>query len=323
MLGGRGKSASLQWRRAITFANNEGWHDDISDGPVTAEVTLDGRELRGRPRLGGGRAAQLRAAAEIGAHDVGSDARRGDQGRHAAEPGAAVLRPRHPAALRAAVAACNGSMPALPPVSAGRAPSDFATPGMARETCRRNSADTAELRHVIANQFRDFDRDSWSPVPWPWLYGDAMNIPPAETPRQNAALTDTQLALLQQWSAGDFDADYVPAPHAAERISRTCRSPSSGDMLDRASLEFCLADAFHPGCEMTWPMRTAGHLHGAVPHCAMPHPAGSSPNMGRSSAPISSPSARWPAAHGQLPGGITRWMAVPWQTDTASCRSGY
>ena len=25
----------------------------------------------------------------------------------------------------------------------------------------------------------------------------------------------------------------------------------------------------------------------------------------------------------QVPGGITRWMAVPWQTDTASCRSGY
>ena len=27
--------------------------------------------------------------------------------------------------------------------------------------------------------------------------------------------------------------------------------------------------------------------------------------------------------YGQVPGGITRWMAVPWQTDTASCRSGY
>jgi hypothetical protein len=24
-----------------------------------------------------------------------------------------------------------------------------------------------------------------------------------------------------------------------------------------------------------------------------------------------------------VPGGITRWMAVPWQADTASCRSGY
>jgi L-lysine epsilon oxidase C-terminal domain len=27
--------------------------------------------------------------------------------------------------------------------------------------------------------------------------------------------------------------------------------------------------------------------------------------------------------YGQMPGGITRWMAVPWQADTASCRSGY
>jgi hypothetical protein len=27
--------------------------------------------------------------------------------------------------------------------------------------------------------------------------------------------------------------------------------------------------------------------------------------------------------YGQSPGSITRWMAIPWQTDTASCRSGY
>jgi hypothetical protein len=25
----------------------------------------------------------------------------------------------------------------------------------------------------------------------------------------------------------------------------------------------------------------------------------------------------------QVPGGLSRWMAVPWQADTASCRSGY
>jgi hypothetical protein len=30
-----------------------------------------------------------------------------------------------------------------------------------------------------------------------------------------------------------------------------------------------------------------------------------------------------PLLGGQVPGGITRWMAVPWQTDTASCRDGY
>jgi hypothetical protein len=27
--------------------------------------------------------------------------------------------------------------------------------------------------------------------------------------------------------------------------------------------------------------------------------------------------------YAQGPGGLSRWMAVPWQTDTASCRSGY
>jgi hypothetical protein len=177
------------------------------------------------------------------------------------------------------------------------------------------------MRHVIVNQFRVFDRDSWSPVPWPWLYGDAMNIPPAETPRQNAALTDTQLRMLQQWSSGDFDADYVPSPHPPRHIEDVPLAEQP-DMLDRASLEFCLADAFHPGCEMTWPMRTAG-LYMAPFRIAHAAPGWIEPEYGPVLGPdlISLPNG--PLLGGQLPGGITRWMAVPWQTDTASCRSGY
>ena len=37
--------------------------------------------------------------------------------------------------------------------------------------------------------------------------------------------------------------------------STSCRSHDRPAMLDRAALTFCLADAFHPGCELTWPMR--------------------------------------------------------------------
>ena len=92
-------------------------------------------------------------------------------------------------------------------------------------------------------------------------------------------------------------------------------------MLDRAALEFCLADAFHPGCEMTWPMRVASMYwrRSASPR----RRAGPSRDYGavltpdRSRCPLTARSA------GSVPGGITRWMAVPWQTDTASCRSGY
>jgi hypothetical protein len=35
------------------------------------------------------------------------------------------------------------------------------------------------------------------------------------------------------------------------------------------------------------------------------------------------PLADGPLLGGQVAGGVTRWMAIPWQTDTASCRDGY
>ena len=42
VLGGFGKSASIDPNKynLRTFANNDGWYDDTSDGPVTASVTL-------------------------------------------------------------------------------------------------------------------------------------------------------------------------------------------------------------------------------------------------------------------------------------------
>ena len=44
-LGGHGASHSKDGSRANTFANNDGWHDDVCDGPVTAEVKVDGRSI--------------------------------------------------------------------------------------------------------------------------------------------------------------------------------------------------------------------------------------------------------------------------------------
>jgi hypothetical protein len=49
VLGGPG--AAQAWGGALltTFANNDGWLDDIADGPVTATVDLGGRVLQARP----------------------------------------------------------------------------------------------------------------------------------------------------------------------------------------------------------------------------------------------------------------------------------
>jgi hypothetical protein len=319
VLGGRGKSASYNGARAVTFANNEGWHDDTSDGPVTAEVIYAGQRLETD-------SAWVVVAPPNYAPQQKSVRTMWDLMRDVAISAGILPKPARPSFERD-IRPIFERLAKLQWVNAGfaaafgwGAPNDFSLREQL-EKLSRSTDDTAEMRHVIANQFRVFDRDAWSPVPWPWVYGDAMSLPPPETPRQNAALTSTQLVMLQQWSAGDFDDDYEPDRITPRRIE-DIPVAEHPDMLDRASLEFCLADAFHPGCEMTWPMRTAGlymapfRLRHAPPDWIEPDYG---PVLGADL--INLPNG--PLLGGQLPGGITRWMAVPWQTDTASCRSGY
>jgi hypothetical protein len=42
VLGGFGKSRSPSGRGLTNFANNDGWCDDVSDGPVRATIRLNG-----------------------------------------------------------------------------------------------------------------------------------------------------------------------------------------------------------------------------------------------------------------------------------------
>ncbi len=318
VLGGHGRSASYNGTRAYTFANNETWHDDVSDGPVTARVTYRGQPLPVAPAWVvvappnyGPRLKSVRTMWDL-MHDV-------------AVKNMALPRPLRPS-FDQDIRPIFERMTALQWANAGfaaafgwRGPFNLSSPGWL-ERLADNSPASAEMRRVIANNFRSFATDSWSPVPWPWLYGDAMNIPPAETPRQNAALSDLQLSMLDQWAQGDFAPDYDPDRERPAHIEDVDVRDQAAT-LDRASLEFCLADAFHPGCEMTWPMRHWSMYQAPfrIAHAPVHAPA---PGYGAAldSTALSLPDG--PLGK-QRPGDLTRWMAVPWQTDTASCRSGY
>jgi hypothetical protein len=317
VLGGRGVSAAHDGGQAITFANNDGWHDDVSDGPVTAEVVFEGRQLAVDP------AWVVVAPPNYGPRQKAVRTL-WDLMRDLAISAGTLTAPARPSFDRD-IRPIFERLSRLQWVNAGfaaafgwRAPNNLSTSEwLAR--LGQNSRDDWELRRTIANQFRMFDRDAWSPVPWPWLYGDAMSVPTPPTPRAFTALTGTQLKMLQQWSTGDFDSDYDPA-RPSWRILADVPLAEQPDMLDRASLEFCLADAFHPGCEMTWPVRQPTLY--MAPFRFLHAPAGwHEPGYG----PQMSPDMLGPFDPflGQVPGGITRWMAVPWQTDTASCRAGY
>lgn len=318
VLGGRGKSASFDGSKAITFANNEGWHDDTSDGPVTARVTLDGAELEVDP-------AWVVVAPPDYAPMQKSVRTMWDLMRDVFIKAKMLSKPARPS-FEKDIRPLFERMSRLQWVNAGfagafgwKSPNDFSQPELMAQLAN-SSPDSMEMRRTYANHFRVFDRDSWSPTPWPWNYGDAMNIPPAETPRQNVALTDTQLGFLQQWANGDFDADYDPKAKAA-RVIDDVPIAEQAATLDQAAMEFCLADAFHPGCEMTWPMRNS-MMYMAPYRILHAAPDWKEPEYGAAMIQDTLSLPNGPLA-AQVPGGITRWMALPWQTDTASCRSGY
>ena len=318
VLGGRGVSASYDGSRAVTFANNEAWHDDVSDGPVTAEVRYGGRRLDVAP-------AWVVVAPPNYAPLQKSVRTMWDVMRDVAVAAGTLRAPARPSFERD-IRPVFERLTRLQWVNAGFAAAfgwgaahDFTRPEWLEKLSSDGPAH-AELRRTLHNQFRDFDRDSNSPVPWPWLYGDAVAIPPADTPRQHCALTDTQLRMLGQWAAGDFDADHAPGREPPRSLDQVPVAQQPGT-LDRASLEFCLADAFHPGCEMTWTMRMP-RLYMAPYRVKHAPPGWREPQYGAAFNQSMLHASHGPL-DGQVPGGLTRWMAVPWQTDTASCRSGY
>ena len=318
VFGGGGTSASYNGTTALTFANNEGWYDDISDGPVTATVIFEGRPLPVDP------AWVVVAPPNYGPAQK-SVRTMWDLMRDTAIQAQMLPAPTH-ASFNMDIRPIFERLSRLQWVNAGLAaafgwggPNNYATTEWL-ERLSQGRPEDAEMRRTIANQFRNFSRDAWSPTPWPWQYGDAMNVPPVHSPRQNLALSDTQLNLLELWANGDFDSDYnLATPDTLEGIPLD----EQPDMLDRASLEFCLADAFHPGCEMTWPMRQASIYMAPfrIAHAARNYiepQYGALLNTGEIFGLLP-----FGPLGPQVPGGITRWMAVPWQTDTASCGSGY
>jgi len=317
VLGGRGVSASADGSAPTTFANNDGWHDDTSDGPVSATVRLNGLELPVDP-------AWVVVAPPNYGTEIKSVRTMYDLMVDAFVCDGTFEVPRQ-VSFTADVLPILTRMCQLQWVNHGFATGygwgarqHFLDPDY---LAKLSSADPehAELRLQVWNSCRSWSRDGESPVPWPWIYGDAMSLPPV-SPRQYLMLSPTQYQLLQRWAAGDFVADYDPAatpPSALEAVP----VPEQPAMLDRAALEFCLADAFHPGCEMTWPMRHAT-MYASPFRIRHREPGSYQPALGSRLTQEGVTQVGGPL-YAQAPGDLTRWMAVPWQTDTASCRSGY
>jgi hypothetical protein len=322
-LGGKGKSGSpLPGYTLTTFANNPGWHDDTSDGPVSATVTLGGKSIpvdsawvvTAPPNY----SPDLVTPQTM--FDVITDALSGS-----------LITTRSKPSFTRDILPLLSQFHEAQWVNFGffvqfgwRGPNDFLRPDfLARLAAAPTEAGDPylEVRKQIFYAFRDPNSSTFEPLGWPPLYGDAFgsyDSPPG--PRVGFAVTHTLYKFLGKWMEGDFIADYdadAKLPASLDDVELTERPAT----LDRAALHWCMGGPFHPGCEMTWPMRQS-QMYRAPYRLRQRPDSATEPDYGEFLTQATVLSTDGPlSASG--PGDISKWMAVPWQTDTASCRSGY
>jgi hypothetical protein len=323
VFGGHGLSRSAVGQMPLDFANNNCWHDDISDGPVKAKVMIEGVEIPVEPAwvvvAPPNYAPALKTVRTM--HDLLQD-------RFFAWN---WLIPPETVSFDMHIRPIFERLSRLQWVNSGFA-SEFGAGapydvGRLLERLADNSKANIQFRQQIYAQFRNPVTGRLGKWLWPYFYGDGLDdlndaVPDASMnhTRGLAVLTGTQLGQLAKWARGEFLNDL---DNSVSSVGSLGAAPleSQPDLLDEAALAYCLADAFHPGCELTWIIRQMALFKAPLRIRHRP-PGLPEPDYGDILAPDLAVSRTGPLSMSG-PGDLTRWMAIPWQTDTASCLSGY
>jgi L-lysine epsilon oxidase-like protein len=320
-LGGFGHSASFDHKPATTFANNDGWHDDTSDGPVRATVKIDGNEFEAEPAMVAVTPPSYGPGlfGVVTMYDVVFDLfSRDPKFGPPTSTRPSFWRNIFPIFERLVDSQwVNGGINFL---FGDGSPSDLTEPNLL-DKLSSPAEEHRPLRTSYFNWFRDPANATAAQEPekLPPFYGDAFGDF-SDLGMDDLALTPTQYEWLKRWAEGDFDND----PSHRDRPPTLDKYPIAAQphALDEANLESCLGGPFHPGIELTWPLRVASMWK--EPYRLNVLPEDQEPNMdyGPNLSPVD---AMGPGGIVETsgPGTLTWWMGVPWQTDGASCLSGY
>lgn len=313
-LGGRGHSASYNNTPATTFANNQTWHDDTSDGPVNASIKLaDDRILEavGAWVITGPPDYAVGVDAFVTGYDLLLQVAF-DEGK---------IKPSAKPDFWSEIYPILVKLPLNQWVNKGiylqngwGNINDFET---LTEKLGDNRAENMVFRTAIFQQYRNPDYKAMEAGYIPPVYGDGLQgFARTDTdPRNFMAILPFQYEYLRQWSLGNFTTGNRPEIPTWDKLTPA----EQAYHLDRSALDETIGGPFHPGCEFTWPMRHAMMYDAPF---RIKYRPDAPLNYG---AQIDSKIALAPGGplDGNSAGDLTRWMAVPWQTDTSSCLSGY
>ncbi len=292
VLGGFGKSDSRKVKGvSLTkdeFANNDGWHDDVSDGPVNAQVKLKGSSKYKKVVSAWVICPPPDFAPRIG-HVISL----------------------YDTLLQVAIDKLDYQLPEVPSFTRDiypilkRANHVQWVSMMMWEAHRKHGSKPAsmESKHKIMDhpgplitddtlRQRVFDKltdpndplggeDNDMPMMWSDYYHDQTRDNGG--PR-NQTLCKWQYDYLEKWVRGQFYKDWDPL--AAQSLTITPEG------LDKAALENCVGGPFYPGIEASWFIRD--HYQFSEP---------------------------FRLSHSILSAGdITKQMALPWQADFFDCQ---
>lgn len=291
VLGGFGNSSSPINMVISEFANNDGWHDDVSDGPVTAKVKFKDTSkvvkavgawvICGAPKFAPG------IYNVITLYDVLKQVAVDKLGlKLPSKP--SFTNDIYPILRRAIKIKWVSGMATHPMAHADEQQPMHAAHhhneavGPAHETLMGviPPPGTAPARAAIFAKLRDPSlpgTQSSDESDMPMIHSDFY---PVEV---NQPLTKIQYEAMKKWKNGNFINDWAGTPVPSQAITP--------EGLDRAGLESCVGGAFYPGIEAGWLLRDTYKYS---------EPFRLDPNRLK-------------------PGDITKQMALPWQADFVDC----
>ena len=292
VLGGHGKSASPLRSEIGNFANNDGWYDDVSDGPVTATIQIGSDTFEATP-------AWVVVAAPAYAPGIDNMMTWYDQ---AVNVNASYFHPIHKLArpsftkdiypiLKRTVFLQWVSTSARSGHGNGTGGDFIAKVSQLNDNSEENKPQRERVfdRLVMPNSSAPGPQQlSSRPKNMPELYSGVDPSVPSDA-FLFPSLTGHQYRQMEKWKNGDFDADWPgsePDPIPFDNLPLE-QQPHA---LTQAALEACIGGPFFPGIETTYLMTL---------HETYSAPFRIDPN--------------------HTPGYLTEHMALPWQADFLAC----